>query len=55
MYSDIIAIVLFSAILNWMISLSILTQVSNSSKIRIRAAILNAIAGIALGCILYIL
>jgi hypothetical protein len=52
---SILLIVLFSIILNWLISLAILTQVTESKNIRIRSTILCSLSGIILGIIIKLL
>ena len=52
---NVLYIVLFSIAINWMISLSILFQVSQDRVIKIRSGILLLLSGIISGYIVYLL
>jgi hypothetical protein len=52
---NIVYIILYSVLINWMISLSILFQVSESKNIRLRSGILLLISGIISGYVIYLL
>lgn len=53
--ASIFLIVLFSIVLNWLISLAILLQVTESRNIRIRSTVLCSLSGIILGIIIKLL
>jgi hypothetical protein len=48
-------IVLFSIVINWMISLAILFQVAEDKAVKIRSGILLFLSGIISGYIVYLL
>jgi hypothetical protein len=52
---DVLYIILFSIAINWMISLSILFQVTEDKAIKIRSGILLFLSGIISGCLIYLL
>lgn len=52
---SVLYVFLFSVLINWMISLSILFQVSADTKIKIRSGILLFLSGIISGYIVYLL
>ena len=52
---NVLYIVLFSLAINWMISLSILFQVSENKNIKIRSGILLFLSGIISGYLVYLL
>lgn len=55
MLSALLLIILFSLMINWMISLTIMAQVSDSKNIRNRFFILAFLSGILTGYIIYLL
>ena len=48
---DVLLYILFSVILNWMISLSIILQVTDNKKVRIRSVAMSVLSGVALAFI----
>lgn len=52
---DVVYIIFFSLIINWMISLSIVTQVASDKSIRVRSALICALCGIVLGFIIHLI
>lgn len=55
MLSTVALVILFSLLINWMISLSILNQVSEKKQVRVRAAALLFVSGILCGYVVYLL
>jgi hypothetical protein len=55
MLSTVLLIIAFSLLINWMISLSMLSFSTKEKKIRIRSAILCTISGLLLGYVVYLL
>jgi hypothetical protein len=55
MLSTTVLVILFSLVLNWMISLTILFQVAEEKDKKIRAIILSLLSGFILGYIIYLL
>jgi hypothetical protein len=55
MLKAIALIICFSIVLNWSISLSLVSFNSQDKKVRLKSAILSLLSGIVLGCIIYVL
>lgn len=55
MLDTVILIIAFSIVLNWMISLSIMSFINNDRRSRIRFGIFSGLSGIILGYIIYLL
>lgn len=55
MYKNIFLIILLSLLINWMISLTIIAQISEKNNIRNRFFLLSFMSGLLTGYIIYLL